>query len=249
VVEELSLPAHEPWADGPVRWVLLPDPAFAALEGAEGADGLTLEAAEGEGDALATPVGLLGDAAELDDTLAHELVHVVQGRLVPRGEGIPWYVHEGMAVSAGARHGRACHGRVTGPAEGYLEGASAAEVAEALARFGVEDLTEEAAAPDEAHGLSEAAGGLFVESLRRTFPDAQPRLLAAMAGSGASGFDAAFARAFEGPTPAQAREALLHEVARTEGDWAARVAGTAFSREVSPGADGVAVEQLRRGGP
>lgn len=120
VQADLGLAAHEASAAGPVRWVLLPDADFAALPGTDGADALTIEAGEGEGDALVSPGGLLGDPAELDDTLAHELVHVVQGRVVPGSEGVPWFVTEGMAVSAGVRHGRARHGRVTGPAEGYL---------------------------------------------------------------------------------------------------------------------------------
>jgi hypothetical protein len=245
---ELGLAAHEPWDPGPVRWVLLPDAAFAEVPGAEGADALALEAAAGEGDALVTPLGLFADLAELDDTLAHELVHVVQGRLAPGGEGVPWYVSEGMAVSAGARHGRARHGRATGPAEGYLSEASAEEVAEALDRFGVEDLTEEAEDPEEAHGLSESAGGLFVEHLRRAFPDAQARLLAAMAWARAEGFDAAFARAFDGLGVAEARSRLREGLQRTEGDWARRAAGTAFSPALSPRRDEAAAGQVPGGG-
>lgn len=241
VAWELGLAAHEPWAQGPLRWVLLPDEAFADVPGAEGAGALTVDAAEG--DALATPLGLMQDAAELDDTLVHELVHVVQGRLVPGGNGIPWFVHEGMAVSAGARYGRGLHGRATGPVEGYLADASAAEVAEALARSGGEDLTGAVDGPKEAHGLSESAGGLFVEHLRLEFSGAQPRLLAAVSWAGAEGFGAAFSRAFGGLTVVQARDGLLRRVAGTEGDWAARAAGAAFVPGVSPAGDGAPAGQ------
>ena len=229
VARELELAPHETSLGGPVRLVLLPDADFARVAGAEGADGLAVAAGEGEGDALALPLGALAEPAELSDTLAHELVHVVQGRLVPGTEGTPWFVLEGMGLSAGARHGLSQHGRVTGPARSYLEDATAEEVAGALARFGVEDLTEEAEEPEEAHGLSESAGGLFVEHLRRTWPDAQARLLAAMAWAGSAGFDAAFSRAFDGRALPEVQREFLEVVSRTEGDWAARAAGTAFA--------------------
>lgn len=224
VVGELGVEA--PALAWPVRVVLLSDADYAEVPGTEGSDGITFEATETQGDAFLVPVGAFADEAELDDTLAHEFVHVVQGRVAPGAEAVPWYVVEGMAVSTGARHGRAGHGRVTGFVREYLEGADGETVRESFRRYGREDLTGEAESPEEALGQDQAMGGLWVERLRRERPGVLRELLSAMrrAVDGGAG----------GPWSSGAEVAFAAHVEATQGDWAARVEGTVFDEATLP---------------
>lgn len=226
VAAELGVEAAGPELALPVRVVLLSDADYAEVAGTEGSDGITFDATEETGDALLVPVGAFADEAELDDTLAHEFVHVVQGRAAPGVEAVPWYVVEGMAVSAGARHGRARHGRVTGFVREYLEEVDGAAVRESFRRFGHEDRTGEAESPEEALGQDQSVGGLWVEWLRRERPAALRELLGALRTAKDGGLD--------GLQLARAEEALVVHVEATQGDWHARVAGTVFDEATLP---------------
>jgi hypothetical protein len=226
VTAELGVEATGPELALPVRVVLLSDADYAEVPGTEGSDGIMFDAAEDAGDAFLVPVGAFADEAELDDTLAHEFVHVVQGRAAPGAEAVPWYVVEGMAVSTGARHGRARHGRVTGFVREYLEEVDGAAVLESFRRFGHEDLTGEAESPEDALGQDQSVGGLWVEWLRRERPAALRELLGALRTAKDGGLD--------GLRLAQAEEALAAHVEATKGDWHARVAGTVFDEAALP---------------
>jgi hypothetical protein len=226
VASELGVETTGPAFSIPVRVVLLSDADYAEVPGTEGSDGIMFEATEKEGDAFLVPVGAFADEAELDDTLAHEFVHVVQGRVAPGAEAVPWYVVEGMAVSAGARHGRARHGRVTGFVREYLEEVDGEGVRESFRRFGREDLTGEAESPEEALGQDQSVGGLWVEWLRRERPGLLRELLAAMRSAADGGR--------EGPWSPRSESALAAHVESTQGDWAARVRDTVFDEATLP---------------
>jgi hypothetical protein len=226
VTAELGVEATGPELALPVRVVLLSDADYAEVPGTEGSDGIMFEATGAAGDAFLVPVGAFADEAELDDTLAHEFVHVVQGRAAPGAEAVPWYVVEGMAVSAGARHGRARHGRVTGFVREYLEEVDGEAVRESFRRFGREDLTGEAESPEEALGQDQSVGGLWVEWLRRERPGLLRELLGAMRRPADGGS--------QGPWSARSEAGLAAHVEATRGDWAARVAGTVFDEATLP---------------
>lgn len=232
-LDELGIEPDDANLGAPLRVVVLSNADYASATGDPESDGVTFNATMTEGDAFVVPASAVAQPAELDDTLAHELVHMLQGRVAPGENGLPWYFLEGMAVNAGTHFGRLRNGYPTGFVRDYLEGTGGADAAVTFTRFDQEDQTTDT----DQLGHDEAVGGLLVEYLRavhprgagKGFPGTMPALTSAMVRSnGGASFDAAFEANFGGLTLAQAKRAFLAFMDATTASWAARTVGTVF---------------------
>ena len=178
--DELDVEVDGGFFDDPVRLVVLDDASYGVATGAAGSYGVTFGRYGGDGDAFVVPVSGLRDLPELDDTLAHELVHVFQDRLAPANAGHPWFFIEGMAIDMGSHFGRARHGVVTGFVGPFMTYVDSGEARATWSRYGLDDETEDMGEV----GLRQAISGFFVEYLRvlnpQPMPDVLARLLAAM---------------------------------------------------------------------
>jgi hypothetical protein len=216
-----------------VRIVVLDDAAYATATGAPGTYGVSFPADGAASDAVALPASGFGNLPELDDTLAHELVHIVQGRAAPDNANYTWYMIEGQAISAGTRYGRQRHGYPTGFAKGWLDRATGADATTTFARYGIDDLTQNLAQVGQDQSLS----GFFVEYLRVRatngtgvgFVDAQHRMLNVMrAVSGGASLSSAWVAQYPGLPLSAAQSGYTTFLTSTAGNLAQRYQGTVF---------------------
>jgi hypothetical protein len=232
-VDDLGIAEDDEALRKPVRLVVLDSSAYAVATEAPGTFGVSFSAYGGASDVMVIPEGALLNPEEMDDTLAHELTHIIQGRVAPDDEQVPWWATEGLAVHEGARFGKQEHGVPSGYVRGTLDWADGSDARETFARYGLEDLTTNLGEVGHDQGVS----GFYVEWLRARGPDEQPlgnahrMLLEAMRvtvdGDGQE-FEAAFRATFglEQSVAAAAFEAFLDA---TEGDLAERYRGTVFA--------------------
>lgn len=215
----------------PVRVVVLDVPTYNKATEAPGTYGVTFPGTDTTTDAFVMPSNALSNPDDLDDTLAHELLHVLQFRYAPNDLEIPWYLVEGAAVQAGAAHAVARHGRTTGFWVGWVQSAVGADATLTFDRYGPEDQTQNLSEV----GHDQSIGGFFVEYLRvhhpidagaRGIPDVQRRLLETMREVSLGGpLERAFA-ARVGVPLAEAKRAYTAFLDATRGAWAQRSAGT-----------------------
>jgi hypothetical protein len=234
-LDEFRLEPDDARLAAPVRIVWLSAGDFFSLTGDWFTEGVAYTGGEGEGDAFVVPASGPSSPVDFDDTLAHELVHVIQGRVAPGEAGTPWFVVEGMAVNAGAHFSRALYGRPSDFVRESLDGATGADARDTFARFGLEDLT---GGDSDLLNHDQAVGGFFVEYLRALHPhaggagfaDVQPVLLTAMTrASTAQRFNAAFASGLDGLGITEAKDAYASFLDRHVDDWSARARGTVFA--------------------
>ncbi len=235
-LDELGLDPDEPELRAPLRIVLLEDDDYDSISDAAGTDGIAYSASSTEGDAFMVPFSAADDVPEMDDTLAHELIHLLHGRVAPFADDVPWFIIEGSAIDAGTHFGRRRHGFPTGFVEEWLRGATGTDAATTFARYGVEDRTQTL----DQVGHDQSLSGFFVEYLRTKHPqpqgagivDIQQRMTTAMrdASNSSRTFPGAFSAAVPDVTLDAAKAAYIRYLDDSAGDWTARVEGTVFAR-------------------
>lgn len=216
-----------------VRVVVLNEAAYNSATGSPGTYGVSFRADAPDGDALVLPTNSLRDLPDLDDTLAHEINHILTGRRAPNDYYIPWWTIEGIAIDMGSRYAWDLHHVWTGFIKPYAEAATAADATLTFERYDLEDLTTDLGQV----GHDQAISGFFIEYLRvihphgdaTGFPDVHVRILATMtATSDGEDFAASFATNFDGLALADAKAAYAAFLDSTASSLSARFAGTIF---------------------
>lgn len=217
-----------------VRVVVVDPATFGTATGAPGAYGVAFAATKTTSDAIILPDDAFTNVVELDDTLAHELSHIVGGRSAPWDAWIPWWLIEGTAIMNGSYWGKQLHDQPTSFVEAWLDEADGSDATLTFDRYGLEDKTQDLAET----GHDQALSGFFVEFLRVKvarpgggygFPDALPRLLVLMKRvSAGDDFDATFAEELDGLPLAKAQADYVQFLDDTVGDLVTRYSGTVF---------------------
>lgn len=216
------------------RIVVLDDTTYGRVTGAAGTYGVAYPNWNGDGDAIVVPKNGLRNVAELDDTLAHELNHVVVGRYAPNDLEIPWWAIEGFAINIGTRFGKLRTGEATGFAGGWIAQADGDDARLTFQRYDIEDNTTNLSQV----GHDQSISGFFVEYLRvkyvrpntTGFGDVGPRMLDAMIHTSESGdpFADGFSSGFGGASLSNAKERYATFLDETAGNNATRLAGTVW---------------------
>jgi len=209
-----------------VRIVVVDGATFDQATGAPGAYGVAFSATHSTTDAVILPADGLANVVELDDTLAHELTHIVSGRAAPYDAWLPWWLIEGIAVLSGSQFGKKLHDQPTGFVVDWLDVADGSDADLTFQRYGLEDQTQNLGEV----GHDQALSGFFIEYLRvkRGIADVQARLLAVMRKvSDGDDFAATFAAELGVPL-AQAQADYAQFLDDTVADLAKRYAGTVF---------------------
>lgn len=181
-VTDLGMADDGPELTKSVRLVVLDHGAYAEATDSPGTYGVSFGAADGESDAMVIPASAIGNEEELDDTLAHELTHILTYRAAPDDWDTPWWVIEGLAVHEGARFGEQEHGVPSGYVRATVDRATGADARLTFERYGLEDQTQHLGEV----GHDQAMSGFYVEWLRTRGPGeaavehAQRRILEAM---------------------------------------------------------------------
>lgn len=217
-----------------VRVVVVDPASFGAATGAPGAYGVAFAQTKSTTDAIILPDNAFSNVVELDDTLAHELSHIVGGRSAPYDAWIPWWLIEGTAIMNGSYWGKQLHDQPTSFVQGWLDVADGSDATLTFDRYGLEDKTQDLSET----GHDQALSGFFVEFLRvkvarpgggSGFSDVQPRLLGLMKRvSAGEDFDATFADQLGGLSLAAAQADYVQFLDDTVGDLASRYSGTVF---------------------
>jgi hypothetical protein len=217
-----------------VRVVVVDPATFDTATAAPGAYGVAFSETKTTTDAVILPDDALMNLVDLDDTLAHELSHVVGGRAAPYDAFIPWWLIEGTAIMSGSFWGEKLHGQPTGFVKTWLDSADGSDATLTFQRYDLEDKTQNLTET----GHDQALSGFFVEYLRIKaqrpaggvgFVDAMPRLLSVMRRvSDGEDLDAAFAAELGGLALTQAKAAYAQFLDDTTGDLTTRYAGTVF---------------------
>lgn len=233
-LEALGLRADAPEIAATVRVVVLDTRSYNAATGAPGTYGVTFGAWDGDGDAFVVPESALAAPEDLDDTLAHELTHLLQGRWAPNDALQPWYFIEGQAINLGAQFARSRYGRAVSFVNGWIANATGADATTTFTRYGVEDKTDNLSEV----GHDQSMSGFFVEYLRvvhpradgtKGYPDALSRLFGTLqVTSGGATLSAAFLRTWDGLTLSAAKQAFVDWLNATDADRAGRLAGTVW---------------------
>ncbi|MBK8172310.1 MAG: hypothetical protein IPK60_18465 [Sandaracinaceae bacterium] len=228
----LALSAEEIANEPRIRVVVLNRSSYTAATGSPDSYGVSFPAYGDDVDALVVKDDALSNLADFDDTLAHEINHVLIGRRAVDDTYIPWWVIEGTAVDMGANYAWEVHHAWTTFKE-YWDEATGDDATTTFARYDLEDLTSDS--NELAH--DQAISGFFVEYLRfihehdgaHGYPDVHPRFLAAsIATSEGASFAMAFGANFDGLTLANAKEAYRAFLQSTIASPSARYAGTVF---------------------
>ncbi|MCC6900545.1 MAG: hypothetical protein IT377_16320 [Polyangiaceae bacterium] len=209
-----------------VRIVVVDGPTFDLATGAPGAYGVAFSATKSTTDAVILPADGLENLVELDDTLAHELTHVISGRAAPYDAWLPWWLIEGIAVLSGSQLGKKLHDQPTSFVMDWLDIADGSDAELTFQRYGLEDQTQNLGEV----GHDQALSGFFIEFLRVKvgIADVQKRLLGVMRKvSDGDDFDATFAAELGVPL-GQAQADYAKFLDDTAGDLAKRYAGTVF---------------------
>jgi hypothetical protein len=143
-LQELSVLADDPWMLPAVRIVVLDDATYGTVTQAPGTYGVSYQGDGAYGDAIVVPESGTNSVVDFDDTLAHELTHVVQGRVAPNNYYVTWFLLEGTATLAGTQYGMLKHNKPTDFVPGYLVNATGADATLTFARYGLEDKTRAA---------------------------------------------------------------------------------------------------------
>lgn len=216
-----------------LRIVILDDATYGAATGAPGSYGVTFSAWEGDGDAFVVPESALGNLGELDDTLAHELNHVIVGRLAPNDATMPWWAIEGLAIDMGSHFGKLKHGQVQGFVRSHLDGADGDDARLTFTRYDLEDNTQNLGQVGHDQSLS----GFFLTYLELRHPfgselgfaDMPVRMLRTMRDN-SDGFEFAdsFKEMFGNLSLPKAKADYAQYLDDTVGDIDARLKGTVY---------------------
>lgn len=231
-LERLELDATESKLGTAVRVVVLDVAAYDAATDAPGTYGVAFGAWGQESDALVVPDGALGSPVDLDDTLAHEINHVVVMRFTPDVE-LPNWSSEGLAIGVGSHFGMKIHGVPTSFVKGWVAGADGSDAQLTFQRYDINDLTTTL----DQVGHDQALSAFFVEYLRVKHPHADEIgflkehvwMFTAMRDSNAGpSFAEAFAQTHGGATLDASKAGFVQFLDDTVSDPAARFSGTVF---------------------
>ncbi|MBK8173574.1 MAG: hypothetical protein IPK60_25000 [Sandaracinaceae bacterium] len=229
-LDEMDTPSEE--IEPRVRVVVLDETTYAAVTGSNDTYGLSYIAFGSDGDAFVIPYNALEDRAEMDDTIAHEVNHILVSRRVLDDSSIPWWQVEGTAINMGSHFGWEVDHTWTGFLKRYVDPATGADATLTFARFDVEDMT----ANNDELAHDQAVAGFFIEYLRflhphggeMGYPDVHGRMLAVSTeASRGADFDEAFAANFGGLSLADAKTAYAAYLQSTV-TGSTRYVGTIF---------------------
>ncbi len=176
-----------------IQLVVLDTRAYDLATESPGTYGVSFPANGRASDAMVVPENAISNLEELDDTLAHELVHILQGRAAPNGDVYPWYFIEGSAINVASHYNYSIYGRVSSFVVSYLA-ATADDARTTFTRYSFEDNTTTLAQI----GHDQSVSGFFVEYLRTKhggagIPDINAKLVRVYTSSrSAATFQAAF---------------------------------------------------------
>lgn len=233
-LDELQIDSDVPQLALPLRVVILDTIAYNNVTGAAGTYGVTFMPWENDGDAFVVPENALKEPEDLDDTLAHELMHMLQGRFAPNDAYIPWYFIEGQAIDIGSLFAFRKYGRSNGFAKGWVRQADGDDAKLTFERYGLEDKTKDL----REVGHDQALSGFFLEYLRvlhpregeqKGWPDALRRTFLGLQDvSEGTRLAAAFSARMDGLTLADAKAAFIAWLDATKSQGNARLAGTVW---------------------
>jgi hypothetical protein len=233
-LKELAVAADEPSMQPAVRIIVLDDATYDTVTQAAGSYGITYAGDGAYGDAIVVPESGTKYVVDFDDTLAHELTHIVQGRMAPDTYYVTWFLLEGAATLMGTQYGMYKHNKPTDFVPGYLVDATGADATLTFDRYGLEDKTTNM---DEL-GHDQAISAFFVEYLRVKSPrpdagtgylDVQRRLLGAMVQvSNGSDEPTGFAANMDGLVEEDAKTGFTQFLDATVGKSQERFGGTLF---------------------
>lgn len=232
-MEAMEFTAEQVAMEPRVRVVVLDVPTYNAATGSPDTYGISYPAYGSDGDAFVIPDTSFSNPTEMDDTLAHEINHILVGRRTPDDSQIPWWQVEGTAINMGSHYGWDVDHIWTGFIKGWVDVATGSDVQTTFERFDLEDNTTSLAELGQDQSLS----GFFIEYLRYLhphgdalgFPDVHARMLAvSIAASGGADFAESFASNFDGVALADAKSAYADFMTRTAHSLSTRYAGTIF---------------------
>ncbi len=228
------LPESAPELSTRVRVVVVDGATFDSATGAPGAYGVAFPQSKSTTDAVILPSDGLADLVELDDTLAHELTHIIGGRAAPYDGWIPWWLIEGVAILSGSQFGKELHGQATGFVLDWIDVADGSDAELTFDRYDLQDLTTTLTET----GHDQALSGFFIEFLRIKvalpgggfgLPDVQARLLTVMRKvSDGDDLALAFEAELGGLPLAKAQADYVKFLDDTVDDLASRYSGTVF---------------------
>jgi hypothetical protein len=233
-LKEFAVSATEPSLAPAVRIIVLDDPTYDTATQAAGSYGVSYPEDGAYGDAVVVPESGLSSLVDFDDTLAHELTHIVHGRIAPNNYYVTWFLVEGTATLAGTQYGMLKHNKPTDFVKGYLVDATGADATLTFDRYGLEDKTQNMGEV----GHDQALSAFFMEYLRvkhvrpdagAGYPDVQARMLQAMIQvSDGADEPTGFAAHMDGLSEPDAQTAFTQWLDATVGNPTARFAGTLF---------------------
>lgn len=233
-MREMEFTAEQIAAEPRVRIVVLDVPTYNEATEAPDTYGISYPAFGSDGDAFVIPDTSFSNPTEMDDTLAHEINHILVGRRTPNDYQIPWWQVEGTAIDMGSHYGWELHHIWTGFIKDWVDVADGEDVETTFERYDVEDNTQTLAEVGQDQSLS----GFFIEYLRYLhphadamgYPDVHARMLAVSSQtSDGADFAEAFAMNFDGLALADAKSAYVDFMSRTAHALSMRYAGTIFA--------------------
>lgn len=216
-----------------VRVVVLDVPTYNAATDFPETYGISYPAYGSDGDAFVMPDNSFSNLSEMDDTLAHEINHILVSRRTPHDQEIPWWQVEGTAIDMGSHFGWEQDHVITGFIKPYIDVCRGSDATLTFSRFDVEDMTTDLGQL----GHDQAVSGFFVEYLRFIhphgaelgYPDVHARMLGtSVDASGGAHFADAFSDNFDGLDLADAKTSYAAFLEATRSNLPMRYAGTIF---------------------